>query len=77
MKKCCFIGHRDSVGLENEIYTKITALAELGITEFYSGGMGNFDKMCESAVKKAGGKINLVAYNKIKLKVNIIYGMTI
>ena len=66
--KCCFIGHRDSVGIEEEIYTQIAKLIKMGVTEFYSGGMGNFDKMCEKAVKELGGKIVFVPYNKSRIK---------
>lgn len=47
--KCTFIGHRDVIGIEKEIYRKVKNLICNGITDFYSGGMGNFDKMCESA----------------------------
>ena len=64
MKKVAFIGHRDIIGIEDEIYTEIKKLKQQGITEFYSGGMGNFDKMCEYAVKKAGCKITFIPYNK-------------
>ncbi|MFR8404265.1 MAG: hypothetical protein ACLVC7_05280, partial [Monoglobus pectinilyticus] len=57
------IGHRDIFGIENKIYTEIEKLIKMGITDFYSGGMGNFDKMCEVAVKDLGGKIIFVPYN--------------
>lgn len=66
--KCGFIGHRNSFGLEKEIYTEIKALIETGVTDFYSGGMGNFDKMCEQAVKALGGTLTFVPYNQKQIK---------
>lgn len=66
--RCSFIGHRDSIGIEDEIYDNIKKLMKIGITDFYSGGMGNFDKMCERTVKKLGGKIIFVPYNKNIIK---------
>jgi len=63
MLKCGFIGHRDSFGIEDKVYSEIRKLMESGIREFYSGGMGNFDKICERAVKELGGKIVFVPYN--------------
>ena len=62
------IGHRDIFGIENKIYTEIEKLIKMGITDFYSGGMGNFDKMCEVAVKDLGGKIIFVPYNIKQIK---------
>ncbi|MBE7021915.1 MAG: hypothetical protein E7414_01685 [Ruminococcaceae bacterium] len=38
------------------------------ITAFYSGGMGNFDKMCEKAVKALGGHLTFVPYNVKQVK---------
>ena len=61
--KCTFIGHRDSIGLDTIIYEKVLNLIKAGVFEFYSGGMGNFDKSCEVAVKKAGGKLIYIPYN--------------
>ncbi|MBQ4160452.1 MAG: hypothetical protein IJD83_05925 [Clostridia bacterium] len=61
--KCCFIGHRDSFGLEKQIYTAIKKLIGEGCTTFYSGGMGNFDQTCERAVKQLRGKLVFVPYN--------------
>ena len=73
--KCTFIGHRDVVEMENRIYAEIKKLINLGITEFISGGVGNFDKLCENAVKKLGGKIIFVPYNvkQIKEKDRLFY----
>lgn len=68
MKKASFIGHRDIIGIESEIYSEILKMKAAGIEEFYSGGMGNFDKMCECAVRKAGGKLIYVPYNKSRIK---------
>lgn len=61
--KCCFVGHRDSVGIEEKIYTAIKKLIANDVTDFYSGGMGNFDKQCERIVKELGGKIIFIPYN--------------
>ena len=66
--KCSFIGHRDSIGLEAVIYPEIKKMMKAGITEFYSGGMGNFDKMCEKAVKELGGTLVFVPYNMKQVK---------
>jgi len=68
MKKCCFIGHRDIIGIEMQVYTEIKLLMQSGITQFYSGGMGNFDKMCKKSVKELGGKIVFVPYNLKQVK---------
>ncbi len=68
MKKCMFIGHRDSIGIENKIYLAIKYLINSGIVDFYSGGMGNFDKSCERTVKTLGGKIIFVPYNIKQIK---------
>lgn len=68
MKKCMFIGHRDSNGIEEKIYSVIKKLINNGITEFYSGGMGNFDKMCERIAKELGGRITFIPYNIKQIK---------
>lgn len=67
MKSCCFIGHRDC-NLEKEIFNSIKKLISDGVTQFYSGGMGDFDKKCEKAVKELGGKIIFVPYNTKQIK---------
>lgn len=68
MKKCGFIGHRNIFGIEERIYVEIKKILNMGTYEFYSGGMGNFDKMCEMAVKKLGGRIVFVPYNMNQIK---------
>lgn len=68
--KCCFVGHRDAFGIEDLVYAAIRRLINNGITDFYSGGMGNFDKMCESAVRHAGGTLTFVPYNESQVKEN-------
>ncbi len=60
---CCFIGHRDCPGIEDAIYQTIERLMEHNIQYFLSGGMGNFDWLCERAVKKAKGSLIYVPYN--------------
>ena len=53
-KICSFCGHRDAdSSLRTEIKEAIIDIIENGnITTFYSGGMGNFDKLCESVVRE-------------------------
>lgn len=68
MRKCAFIGHRDCPEIEKEICEEIRKLICFGVTEFFSGGMGRFDKMCEVAVKELGGKIIYVPYNIKQIK---------
>lgn len=71
MKKCGFIGHRDACDIENKIFEEIKAIIETNDKcVFYSGGMGNFDKMCEIAVKKLNGKIVYIPYNIKQIKSN-------
>ena len=52
-KICCFCGHREilDADVEKRVHTAITELIHEGFTEFYSGGMGEFDKLCERAVR--------------------------
>ena len=55
MKKCFFIGHRDTSNdiftlLEREVERHIT---ECGVTEFVAGRYGNFDRMAIKAVVQA------------------------
>ena len=53
-KICSFCGHRDAdSSLRTQIKETITDIIENeGITTFYSGGMGNFDSLCESVVRE-------------------------
>ena len=53
-KICSFFGHRDAdSSLRSQIKTAVTDLIKnKGITIFYSGGMGNFDSLCESVVRE-------------------------
>ena len=66
--KCCFVGHRDCFGIEEKIDASIEKLMRNGVRRFYSGGMGNFDKMCEKSVKKLGGRLIFVPYNVKQIK---------
>lgn len=74
-KRVFFIGHRDIIGIEKNIITEIKKLIQGETIEFYSGGMGNFDKMCEGAVKELGAKIIFIPYNikQIKEKDRLFY----
>lgn len=56
---CCFIGHRDAKGIENIIERNINLLLKSGITDFYSGGSGNFDTLCEKQLKTSAAKLLL------------------
>ena len=51
---CCFCGHRDCYnGFREQIKAKIKDIIENdGVTVFYSGGMGEFDRLCESVVRE-------------------------
>ena len=54
MKSCIFFGHRDFDynKYENLIVNEIKKLIENEVKTFYSGGRGNFDKICERCVSK-------------------------
>lgn len=50
-KSATFIGHNECFGLDSkQVRSEIIKLIEMGVTEFYSGGMGNFDWMCAHIV---------------------------
>lgn len=54
-KICLFCGHRivTTEKLEEKIYVNLYNLIEnYGYNAFYSGGMGEFDIMCEQAIRK-------------------------
>ncbi len=63
MQKCAFFGHSDCRGMEDKIRTAISTLINRGVTVYFSGGMGQFDKLCEEAVRALGGELVLVACN--------------
>ena len=53
-KSCFFIGHRDS---DTEIYPSLLAeverhVTEYGVTDFFVGHYGRFDRMAAQAVKE-------------------------
>ena len=52
-KICAFCGHRDVLDFnaEKRVKIEIEKLIEKGFTVFYSGGMGEFDKICENVVR--------------------------
>lgn len=68
--KCTLIGHRDYNGSASDILEVINNLIKEGVTEFLSGGMGNFDKSCEKIVKLLGGTLIFVPYNSKQIKPN-------
>ena len=54
-KICSFCGHRTIIteNLEEKIYANLYNLIKNhGYTAFYSGGMGEFDLLCEQVVRK-------------------------
>ncbi len=64
MLKCTFFGHRDADYVPYRIKTEailVDLIENCGVTQFYSGNRGNFDKFCASLVWKL--KLN---YPKIK-----------
>lgn len=63
-KICAFCGHRDvfDPNVKKRAEKEIISLIEQGFTTFYSGGMGDFDKICEGIVcgiKRKNDKIKL------------------
>lgn len=54
MITCCFAGHRNaSYRLMTDIISVIKNLLDISDSiQFYSGGMGDFDKMCEQSVRE-------------------------
>lgn len=54
MVRCCFAGHRfASQSLLQEITFAVEDIVrDFENIEFYSGGMGQFDKLCEQAVRE-------------------------
>lgn len=50
-KSATFIGHRDCWSLNpDKVKAEIEMLIQKGVTEFYNGGMGDFDWMCARIV---------------------------
>ncbi len=52
-----FIGHRECFDISREqIKGAIIELAEKGVTEFFNGGQGTFDRICAGCVKELKSK---------------------
>ena len=52
IKACCGFGHRDVFeNISEQLYNTLFQIAEQGCKTFYTGGMGDFDKMFSSAVR--------------------------
>ena len=50
-KTATFIGHSDCTGLDrNALRKEIMNLIECGVSEFFNGGMGGFDRLCAYTV---------------------------
>lgn len=63
-KICMFCGHKDIFN-EYKISEKITdnlidLIENKKVHTFYSGGMGNFDKLCEKCVRKLKNKYPVI-----------------
>lgn len=73
MKSCFFIGHRDTS--ESILSALIAAveqhITEYGVTEFYVGNYGNFDRLATQAVKTTKG-----TYPQVKLYLLLPYHPT-
>lgn len=69
-KICCFSGHRLVLdgNVKERVKKKVEELVCEGFTEFYSGGMGEFDGICENAVRRIKQKDK-----KIKLRLILPY----
>lgn len=72
-KICCFSGHRLVLdgNVKERVEMKVEELVCEGFTEFYSGGMGEFDGICENAVRRIKQKDK-----KIKLRLILPYMKT-
>lgn len=52
IKACCGFGHRDVFeNISEQLYNTLFQIAEQGCKTFYTGGMGDFDKMFSLAVR--------------------------
>ena len=74
---CFFVGHRtSSIHLYEPLLAKVGELIDMGVTEFWSGGYGDFDQMAEKAVrewKRKGAKIKLVlAWKRKDAKIKLV-----
>lgn len=55
LKKCTFFGHRDfdKLDFNEKVYEILRDLiVNKNVSEFLSGGMGNFDRICEGYIRK-------------------------
>ena len=71
-KICCFAGHSELYG-EDGLYEKLLSVTEElilteGITVFWAGNYGDFDRLCAKAVKALKEK-----YPEIKLELVVPY----
>lgn len=52
IRACCGFGHRDVFeNISDQLYNTILHIVEQGCKTFYTGGMGEFDKLFSSAVR--------------------------
>ncbi|MEE0913141.1 MAG: SLOG family protein [Ruminococcus sp.] len=53
IRACCGFGHRDVFeNISDQLYNTLLHIAEQGCKKFYTGGMGEFDKLFSSAVRR-------------------------
>lgn len=53
IRACCGFGHRDVFeNISDQLYNTLLHIAEQGCKTFYTGGMGEFDKLFSSAVRR-------------------------
>ncbi len=70
-EKCTFFGHRDFAKIELKDYIEEIfeyLIVNENVVEFLSGGMGNFDRICEGILRKLK-----VKFPHIKLKLVLPY----
>ena len=67
--KCCFFGHRDvEENIEPMLMKSIEELIEIGVTDFYVGNQGAFDKMVYRTLEKISNE-----NKKIRVSVVLAY----
>lgn len=84
MKSCTFLGHRDSSEEIKPLVKQviISLIKKEGITDFYIGNHGNFDRMAYGILKEISEEYNKIRYAVVlaylpNKKEDIIYKNTI
>ena len=64
--KCCFFGHRDvEENIEPLLIKTIENLIETGVTDFYVGNQGKFDKTVYRVLDKISKKNKKIKFNVV------------